>query len=167
MGMTAERQKIRAAEWLYRWNLSSSIIGIVFTILTFMGVFTLVLGPIFTERFGFTYLQTALLLFLFVLGVIIGFGVYLDKVIHFWSAQATVATTRNPYLVSALYQKELLSLVYIQVPVLKSLRALLEAQAMDESKKGVFIAELDRSLAKVEQSIREKSWPIEPHERVY
>src|SRR5207237_924275 len=127
MGMTAERQKIRAAEWLYRWNLSSSIIGIVFTILTFMGVFTIVLGPIFTEKFGFTYLQTALLLFLFVLGVIIGFGVYLDKVIHFWSAQATVATTRNPYLVSALYQKELLSLVYIQVPVLKSLRALLEA----------------------------------------
>jgi len=104
---------------------------------------------------------------LFVLGVIIGFGVYLDKVIHFWSAQATVATTRNPYLVSALYQKELLSLVYIQVPVLKSLRALLEAEAMDESKKGVFLAELDRSLAKVEQSIREKSWPIEPHERVY
>ncbi|TLZ89513.1 MAG: hypothetical protein E6K04_08180 [Methanobacteriota archaeon] len=128
--MTAERQKIRAAEWLYRWNLSSSIIGIVFTILTFMGVFTLVLGPIFTERFGFTYFQTALLLFLFVLGVIIGFGVYLDK-------------------------------------VLKSLRALLEAEAMDESKKGVFLAELDRSLAKVEQSIREKSWPIEPHERVY
>src|SRR5207247_10957357 len=167
MGMTAERQKIRAAEWLYRWNLSSSIIGIVFTILTFMGVFTLVLGPIFTERFGFTYFQTALLLFLFVLGVIIGFGVYLDKVIHFWSAQATVATTRNPYLVSTLYQKELLSLVYIQVPVLKSLRALLEAQTMDESKKGVFLAELDLSLAKVEQSIREKSWPIEPHERVY
>jgi len=105
--MTAERQKIRAAEWLYRWNLSSSIIGIVFTILTFMGVFTLVLGPIFTERFGFTFLQTALLLFLCVLAVIIGFGVYLDK------------------------------------------------------------AELDRSLAKVEQSIRDKNWPIEPHERVY
>src|SRR5437899_9553382 len=118
MGMTAERQKIRAAEWLYRWNLSSSIIGIVFTILTFMGVFTIVLGPIFTEKFGFTYLQTALLLFLFVLGVIIGFGVYLDKVIHFWSAQATVATTRNPYLVSTLHPSDLLSLVDIKVPVL-------------------------------------------------
>src|SRR5437879_11937006 len=107
MGMTAERQKIRAAEWLYRWNLSSSIIGIVFTILTFMGVFTIVLGPIFTEKFGFTYLQTAFLLFLFVLGVIIGFGVYLDKVIHFWSAQATVATTRIQCLVSALHPNEL------------------------------------------------------------
>ncbi len=41
--MSAERQKIRAAEWLYRWNLSMSILGIVFTILTFVGVFTLVL----------------------------------------------------------------------------------------------------------------------------
>src|SRR5207302_10637299 len=89
MGMTAERQKIRAAEWLYRWNLSSSIIGIVFTILTFMGVFTLVLGPIFTERFGFTYLQTALLWLLLVLGLIIGSGVYLAKVIDFWSGHGT------------------------------------------------------------------------------
>src|SRR5205823_14231537 len=62
--MTAERQKIRAAEWLYRWSLSSGIIGIVFTILSFMGVFTLILGPIFTERFGFTFLQTASVLFL-------------------------------------------------------------------------------------------------------
>jgi hypothetical protein len=165
--MTAERQKIRAAEWLYRWSLSSGIIGIVFTILSFMGVFTLILGPIFTERFGFTFLQTASVLFLFVLAVIVGFGVYLDKVIHFWSAQATVATTRNPYLVSALYQKELLSLVYIQVPVLKSLRALLEAQTMDGGKKEAFLAELDHSLAKVQQSIQDKSWPIEPQERVY
>jgi len=91
MGMTAERQKIRAAEWLYRWNLSSSIIGIVFTILTFMGVFTLVLGPIFTERFGFTYFQTALLLFLFVLGVIIGFGVRPSRrrEIRIWSRPFT------------------------------------------------------------------------------
>ena len=166
-GMTAEQQKIRAAEWLYRWNLSSSIIGIVFTIGTFLGVFTFLLGPIFTAQFGFSSLQTALVLFLLVLAVIIGFGLYLDKVIHFWSAQATVATTRNPHLVSALYQKELLSLVYIQVPVLKSLRALVETQMMDESKKHTFLAELDRSLAKVEQSIRDKSWPIEPHERVY
>jgi hypothetical protein len=165
--MTAERHKIRAAEWLYRWSLSSNIIGIVFTILSFLGVFTLVLGPLFTERFGFTYAQTALLLLLFVLAVIVGFGVYLDKVIHFWSAQATVATTRNPYLVSALYQKELLSLIYIQVPVLKALRTVLEAQTMDDTKRGAILAELDRSLSKVHQSIRDKSWPIEPQERVY
>jgi hypothetical protein len=165
--MTAERQKIRAAEWLYRWNLSSSIIGIVFTILTFMGVFTLVLGPLFTQRFGFSYLTTAFLLLLFVLAVTVGFGLYLDKVIHFWSAQATVGTVRNPYLVDVLYQKELLSLIYIQVPVLKTLRALLEAQAMDSGETRAFLEDLDRSLAKVERSIRDKRWPIEPHERVY
>ena len=51
--MSAERQKIRAAEWLYRWSLSSSIIGIVFTILSFMGVFTLVLGPLSRNDLGF------------------------------------------------------------------------------------------------------------------
>jgi hypothetical protein len=61
----------------------------------------------------------------------------------------------------------LLSLVYIQVPVLKSLRALLEAQTMDGGKKEAFLAELDHSLAKVQQSIQDKSWPIEPQERVY
>src|SRR6266702_3387560 len=117
--MSVERQKIRAAEWLYRWSLSNSIIGIVFTIL---------LGPLFTERFGFSYLVTAILLFFFVLAVIVGFGLYLDKVVHFWSAQATVGTVRNPYLVQRLYQKELLSLIYIQVPLLKSVRAMVEIQ---------------------------------------
>jgi len=165
--MTAERQKIRAAEWLYRWNLSSSIIGILFTVLTFLGVFTLALGPIFTERFGLSYVATAFLLLLFVLAVIIGFGVYLDKVIHFWSAQATVGTVRNPYLVSLLYQKELLSLVYVQQPMLKTLRVLVEAQAMTLSAKQSLLEDLDRSLSKVEQSIRDKRWPIEPQERVY
>jgi hypothetical protein len=108
-----------------------------------------------------------LLLFLFVLVVIVGFGVYLDKVIHFWSAQVTVTTNRNPYLVSALFQKELLSLIYIQVPVLKSLRTLLEAQSTDDREKEDLLGELDRSLSKVQQSIREKTWPIEAHERVY
>ena len=165
--MAVERHKIRAAEWLYRWSLSSSIIGIVFTILSFMGVFTLVLGPLFTERFGFSYVQTAALLFALVLLTIIGFGVYLDKVIHFWSAQATVGTVRNPFLVSRLYQKELLSLIYIQVPVLESLRALLDAQPMDPGVKRSLLDDLDRSLAKVEGSIRNKEWPIEPEERVY
>src|SRR6266704_840249 len=50
--MSVERQKIRAAEWLYRWSLSNSIIGIVFTILSFMGVFTLVLGRLFVSGDG-------------------------------------------------------------------------------------------------------------------
>jgi magnesium-transporting ATPase (P-type) len=165
--MGAERQKIRAAEWLYRWNLSMGILGIVFTILTFMGVFTLVLGPLFTQQFGFTFLETGLVLLATVLAVIVGFGVYLDKVIAFWAAQATVATVRNPYLVTTLYQKELLALTYIQAPMLKALRALLEAPRIDDRTKQSLLSELDRSLARVEQSIRDKRWPIEPHERVY
>jgi hypothetical protein len=69
--------------------------------------------------------------------------------------------------VDALYQKELLSLVYIQVPILKSLRALLESQTADDATKRTLLADLDRSLAKVEQSIRDKRWSIEPQERVY
>jgi len=165
--MGAERQKIRVAEWLYRWNLSMGILGIVFTILTFLGVFTIVLGPLFTQQFGFTFLETALVLLVIVLVVIAGFGVYLDKVIAFWAAQATVATVRNPYLVTTLYQKELLALIYIQAPMLKALRGLLETQRMDDATKQSFLSELDRSLARVEQSIRDKRWPIEPHERVY
>src|SRR5207247_9119573 len=103
--MGADRQKIRVAEWLYRLNLSMGILGIVFTILTFLGVFTIVLGPLFTQQFGFTFLETALVLLVIVLVVIAGFGVYLDKVIAFWPAQATVATVRNPYLDPTLYQK--------------------------------------------------------------
>src|SRR5438552_17344150 len=110
-GMTAEQQKVRAAEWLYRWSLSSSIIGIVFTIGTFLGVFTILLAPIYTAQFGFSSLQTALVFFLLVLAVIIGFGLYIDKVIHFWSAQADVATTGTPDLPSALYYLEPMSLL--------------------------------------------------------
>jgi len=58
-------------------------------------------------------------------------------------------------------------LIYIQAPMLKALRALLETQRMDDATKQSFLSELDRSLARVEQSIRDKRWPIEPHERVY
>ena len=43
-----------------------------------------------------------------------------------------------------------------------------KASAYARSKEqAAYLAELDRSLVKVEQSIRDKSWPIEPHERVY
>src|SRR5439155_3865068 len=71
--LTAERQKIRAAEWLYRWNLSMSILGIVFTILTFVGVFTLVLRNFF-EGFGLTEFEFLFILLAVVLTVIFGCG---------------------------------------------------------------------------------------------
>src|SRR2546427_12667989 len=94
--MGAERHKIRVAEWLYRWNLSMGIRGIVFTILTFLGAFTIVLGPLFTQQFGFTFLETALDLLVIVLVVIAGFGAYLDKGIACWVPQAPGATGANP-----------------------------------------------------------------------
>ncbi len=162
----SERHKVRAAEWLYRWNLSNSIIGVFFTILTFLGVFTLVLGPVFA-RVGLSYLMTALILLVFVVAVIIGFGLFLDRFVKFWSAQATVGTVRNPYLVDVLYQKELLALIYIQAPLLRSVRALLEGEAADEARRRVIASELDRALAKIEDTIREKRWPIEPSEKAY
>ena len=164
--MTMERKKLRAAEWLYRWNLSLGIIGIVFTILTFMGVFTLILGPVLA-RFGLSYAETALILLALVLGAVLGFGIFLDKVIKFWAAQATVATVRNPFLVDRLYQKELLSLLYIQVPTLRALRALVDERKGDSSQSGQILSELDTALAKVTATIAERQWSIKPEERVY
>ena len=164
--MAGAGTKIRAAEWLYRWNLSLSILGIVFTILTFLGVFTLVLSPVFA-RVGLSPFETALVLLALVLVVIFGFGVFLDKIIQFWSAQATVATVRNPYLVDFLYQKELLSLLHIQLPILRSLRTFAESQAVPEERRRDLLDQLDRAIAKVEEVVREKRWPVAAEERVY
>lgn len=164
--MGSDGTKLRAAEWLYRWNLSLSILGVVFTILTFLGVFTLVLGPVFA-RLGMSYFETSLILATAVVLVIISFGVFLDKVVKFWAAQATVGTVRNPYLVDVLYQKELLGLIHIQRPVLSSIRSLLDAEVRSSAAKDELLADLDRSIAKVERAIAEKRWPVERHEKVY
>src|SRR5436309_16126180 len=102
--MSVERQKIKVAEWLYRWNLSMSILGIVFTILTFVGVFTLVLHTYFLE-FGLNEAEVLLVLLGVVLAMIFGFGLYLDKFLRFWSAQTTVATVLIQFLTSALHRK--------------------------------------------------------------
>src|SRR6058998_1745934 len=123
--MSVERQKIKVAEWLYRWNLSMSILGIVFTILTFVGVFTLVLHTYFLE-FGLNEAEVLLVLLGVVLAIIFGFGLYLDKFLRFWSAQTTVATVRNQILTSALYQKEQLIMKYSQVPQMEGLLRLIE-----------------------------------------
>ena len=157
--------KLRAAEWLYRWNLSLSILGVVFTILTFLGVFTLVLGPAFAVL-GLSYLATSLILAAAVVLVIIGFGVFLDIVVKFWSAQATVATTRNPFLVAVLYQKELLALKHVQVPQLTALLALVQGQPESQNKEWVQ-EYLHSSLRRLEEAISRKEWRIDPEERVY
>ena len=157
--------KLRAAEWLYRWNLSLSILGVVFTILTFLGVFTLVLGPAFVVL-GLSYLATSLILAAAVVLVIIGFGVFLDIVVKFWSAQATVATTRNPFLVAVLYQKEPLALKHVQVPQLTALLALVQGQPESQNKE--WLQEyLHSSLRRLEEAISRKEWRIDPEERVY
>ena len=162
---SGERQKLRAAEWLYRWNLSNSIVGIVFTILTFLGVFTLLLGPVLSQV-GLSYLETALILLVLVVVLIVGFGLFLDRYVKFWSAQATVGTVRNPYLVSMLYQKELLTLKHVQVPQINALLALVEA--MDEGPKKREIQEsLRSSLRKLGEAISNKEWPVEATERTY
>ena len=157
--------KIRAAEWLYRWNLSLGILGIVFTILTFLGVFTLVLGPVFA-RVGLTYFETALILLALVVVVVFGFGVFLDKTVKFWSAQATVATTRNPFLVAVLYQKELLALKHVQIPQLTTLLALVEGLS-DGPGKQRLVEYLRSSLQRLEEVVRNKEWRVEPEERTY
>ena len=163
--MALKGTKVRAAEWLYRWNLSLSILGIVFTVLTFLGVFTLVLGPVFA-RVGLTYLETALLLLSLVLVMVFAFGVFLDKTIKFWRAQATVATTRNPFLVAALYQKELLVLKHVQMPQLTALLAVADGLP-DGPDKERLEAYLRSSLQRLEEVVRNKEWTIEPGERTY
>lgn len=163
--MSAERQKIRAAEWLYRWNLSMSILGIVFTILTFVGVFTLVLRQFFAE-FGLNEAEVLLVLLAVVLTVIFGFGFYLDKFLRFWSAQTTVATVRNQFLTSALYQKELLIMKYSQIPQMQGLLQLIE-ELPDSPAKTRLVEHFRDSLRKLQKTIDTKAWEVAPEERTY
>src|SRR5437870_42462 len=163
--MTAERQKIRAAEWLHRWNLSMRILGIGFTILTFVGVFTLVLRNFF-EGIGLTEFEVLFILLAVVLTVIFGFGFYLDKFLRFWSAQTTVATVRNQFLTSALYQKELLIMKYSQVPQMEGLLHLVEALP-DSPAKAQLVEHFRDSLRKLRQTIESKEWQVAPEERTY
>lgn len=72
--------------------------GIVFSILTFLGVFTLVLRPLF-DQMGLSYPETDLPLLASVVVVIVGFGVFLDRYIRLGSAQASVETVWSLYLV--------------------------------------------------------------------
>ncbi len=163
--MSAERHKIRAAEWLYRWNMSMSILGIVFTILTFVGVFTLVLHQYFAE-FGLDEAEVLLVLLAVVLVIIFGFGFYLDKFLRFWSAQTTVATVRNQFLTSALYQKELLIMKYSQIPQMEGLLHLIE-ELPDSPGKTRLVDHFRESLRKLHQTVETKEWEVTPEERTY
>lgn len=143
--------KLRFAEGLYRWNLSAGIISILFSALTFVGIFAL----------AFDLPWYALLLL--VSAVILGTGFLLDRVIKIWDAQAKVATVRNPWLVDLLYQKELLTLTTVHLPML---RAMAEIAVSTHMNNGV-IADLMEAIARLEATVEDKRWSIAPGEDVY
>ena len=161
-----EGTKLWVAKQLYRWQLSSGILSIIFSALTFLGVFVLVLGPLLQTLFGFSYFETALMLMAFVVILIFGFGFFLDHGIKFWSAQATVGTVRNQYLVDALYQKELLRTKYNDLPQLYAFKVQLHSLPPTPEREAV-LEQLERAIVKMEQTVREHKWTIEPNERVY
>ena len=165
MNAGAEATKIWAAKWIYRWNLSNSMVGIIFSALTFMGVFLLLLGPVLATL-GFSYLSTAGMLLLVVLGLFFGLGLVLDRIVRFWTAQATVATVRNQYLVNVLYQKELLVLKYSQLPSLEAVSHVVRSLPPSEGRERV-LDDLDRSIRKITRAIQDHAWAIESDERVY
>ena len=101
------------------------------------------------------------------IAAVLGFGIFLDKVIKFWAAQATVATVRNPFLVDTLYQKELLSLLYVQAPMLRALRTLVGDRGSSLSHSAEVLSELDSALTKVATTIADRRWTVKPGERVY
>jgi hypothetical protein len=140
---------LRAATWLYRWNLSAGIIGVVFSVLTFAAVFSLFIG-------GATSLAISATL---VLVLFFGLGTFLDKVARFWRAQATVGTVRNQYLIDTLYEKEFLLLKYSTLPQMYALRVLLNDPRA--------IVSIDESINRLEQTLRDKKWTIESGENVY
>ncbi len=165
MNSQAEATKIWAAKWIYRWNLSNSMVGIIFSALTFMGVFVLLLGPALVAV-GFSYLSTAGVLLVVVLALFFGLGVFLDRTVRFWTAQATVATVRNPYLVNQLYQKELLVLKYGQLPSLEAISLVLRSLPQSEGRERA-LDSLNRSIRKIQSAIGDHAWSVEPDERVY
>lgn len=153
------KSKVFAATWLYRWQMSQGIIGVIFSALTFAGVFTLLLGPVLGELFGIGYAGTLLLLVGFVVVMVLLLGVFLDRVVKFWSAQALVGTVRNPFLIDRLYQKEVVMIATEKIPELKALRALMTDPEL--------IRELDDAIARLAAAVRNKRWDIRSGEEAY
>ncbi len=164
--MTIEHMKVQVARWLYRWQLSQGIIGVIFSALTFAGVFTLLLGPVLGELFGVGYAGTLLILVGMVIVIVMSFGVFLDRVAKFWAAQALVGTVRNPFLIGRLYQKELLNLKYNTMTQLRAFYAGLDPKTTPEQRDAI-LRELEHSLEKCEAALKDKRWPIEPDEDAY
>ena len=154
-----------AAKFLFRWGMATEWIGVIFSMFTFIGVFTLVLGPSLT-RFGISYSNTLLILLLSVGGVVLTIGTVLDR-IRFWNERNMISTARNPFLVNRLYQKELLTIVNLNLPMMKALLALLHPNGMDIIQKGMLVEELDCAIARLEQTVHDKQWNVSSDEDVY
>ena len=86
-------------------------------------------------------------------------GFLLDRVVRFWTAQVEIGTVRNPYLFDRLYQKELLSITHNHLPVLRALREITHDPRTAE--------DLDRVIARLEETVRHKRWTVRPEEQVY
>lgn len=159
--MNSDKAKLTAATLLYRWQSAQGILGAMLSALTFAGVFTLLLGPVFSQLFGsaFGYSETLLLLLGLVAAVFLGFGTFLDRGIQFWAAQAKVGTMRNPFLIDALYQKELLTIATVSLPTLRALYAATRDPRAAE--------ELLTAIARLEDTVRDKKWEIRPGEEAY
>jgi len=157
--------KVKLAVYLYRWQQSQGIFGMLISALTFAGVWTLLLGPIFSRIFGpgFGYSETLLLLIALVVVVFIVFGTFLDRGIRFWAAQAYVGTTRNPWLYDKLYQKEALNMVFRDIVELKTLLKIAERLELGEDT----VARLNQSIMRLEEAARNKRWTVKPEEEAY
>jgi hypothetical protein len=86
----------------------------------------------------------------------------LDRV-RFWNERSTISTTKNPFLLDRLYEKEYLTLITQHIPVVLALRELLA----DGGKHPELVDALDATLERLEQTAQDKRWTIKPGEEVY
>jgi hypothetical protein len=144
------------------------MVGIVLSGLTFAGVFTLLLSP-FISGWGLSYLSVLLLLLGGVAVVFLSLGFVLDRVVKFWGATALVGTTRNQFLVSRLYSKEWLSMVNHNLPVLRAVRMLVAESTGGGSlnARQKLLEELDKSVARLEETAKERRWVLREGEDIY
>jgi len=165
--MKEHRAKVFLATMLYRWAMSQQMVGIILSGLTFAGVFTLLLSP-FLSGWGLSYLSLLLLLLGGVATVFLSLGFILDRVVRFWGAQALVGTTRNPFLIARLYEKELLTIVTQHIPVLKAVRMLLTDTRLAYTEERIaLLSDLDASITRLEKTARDRQWTVQPGEDVY
>mgnify|MGYP001581385140 FL=1 len=157
--------KTWVATQLYRWSLAQSIIGVAFSALTFAGVFTILLSP-FLSSWGLTYSTMLILLLGGVATVFLGLGFVLDRVLKFWKATALVGTARNPFLISRLYEKEWLSIIIWQLPMLRALRQVIAEGIMSPDRRRL-VEELDGSIERLEETVKDRAWTIREGEDVY